>query len=269
MFDTGIFSRDCAGIRRQSPLILNITNYVAMNFSANALLAVGASPLMSKESEEVEELVNSANALVINIGCLETSDLEAMERAACISHTNGKPWVIDPVGVGLSRLRAETTLRLIRKYRPSVIRGNASEIRFLAGDSSIQKGVDSSFDSTEAVEHAASLALETGAVISVSGAVDYITDGTDIIEIRNGSPMMSKVTAMGCTATALTGAFLAVDQDPMQAAAGAMAFMGIAGEYAEKVSSGPGSFAAAFIDCLDALNSDNISENIDYEQRTI
>lgn len=266
MFNTGNFSRDCAEIRRQSPLILNITNYVAMNFSANALLAVGASPLMSKEREEAEELANSARALVINIGCLETADVAAMERAAAVAHGSGKPWVLDPVGAGLSRLRSETALRLIREYSPSLVRGNASEIMFLAGLGRHGNGVDSLQASEEALPSAVSLARSTGAVVAVSGATDYLTDGERVTSIGNGSAMMSAVTAMGCTASAICAAFLSVNDRHLEAATNAMALTGLAGEIAAGICKGPGTMSAAFLDALYGIDAAKASESIIYEE---
>lgn len=221
-----------------------------MNFTANALLATGASPLMSFFKEEMEEMVGVAAALTVNIGCLDAEEIAGMKVAAATACRLGKPWVLDPVGVGASKVRTGTALEMIRSYHPSVIRGNASEIMCLAGEQISSKGVDSSNSSSDAVLAAKSLAQASGAVVSVSGAVDYITDGTKVESIANGSPLMAKVTAMGCTATAITGAFVAVDSDPFTAALNAMALMGVAGEMAAGRSRGTGSFAVEFLDAL-------------------
>lgn len=266
MIEHGTFTEDCLRIHRQFPLVHNITNYVAMNLSANALLAIGASALMSSEPEEMSEIVTTCDALQINLGCLEKRQVEAMVVAARTANALGKPWVLDPVGVGISRLRTETTRMLIARYNPVVIRGNASEIMFLAGADAIPRGVDATTESHLAVEHAVRLAKETGAVVSVSGLVDYITDGTEIFSIFNGSPMMSQVSAMGCTASAITAAFLAVDDIPLYAATNAMALMGIAGERAAAESAGPGSLVANFIDLLAGLDPEEAANSIRYEQ---
>ncbi len=250
MSHLGKFTDDCRLIRATAPLIHNITNYVAMEFSANALLAVGASPLMSSEPEEMEEISGISSALVINLGCLEKRQMEAMRIAAEAAHGSGKPWVLDPVGAGASRLRTDTAIELLRRFRPSVVRGNASEIMVLAGASSRPHGVDSADGSLEALEHAKAVANEYGTVVSVSGPVDYITDGESVASIHNGSPLMPCVTAMGCTASALTAAFLAVDSDSLSAASCAMALMGVAGERAVAESDGPGSLRVRFIDTL-------------------
>ena len=250
MSHLGKFTEDCRLIRATAPLIHNITNYVAMEMSANALLAVGASPLMSSEPEEMDEIAGISSAIVINLGCLEKKQIEAMRIAAEAAVTHVKPWVLDPVGAGTSRLRTDTALELLSRFRPSVVRGNASEIMALAGASSRPHGVDSADGSLEALEHARSIAKKYGTIVSVSGPTDYITDGKAVVSIMNGSPMMPSVTAMGCTSSALTAAFLAVDDDPLSAASCAMALMGVAGEKAAADSDGPGSLRVRFIDTL-------------------
>lgn len=262
------FINDCARIRRQSPVIYNITNSVAGNFSANALLAIGASPLMSSEPEDAKEIMDSAAALVVNTGSLDQFQAEAMARAASAAHALGKAWVLDPAGVGLSRFRKFTADTIIKEFHPTLIRGNASEIMTLAGASVASRGVDSANDVEEAVEYAVRLARESGSVVVVSGAVDRITDGAELACISNGSPMMPGVTAMGCTASALAAAFLAVDGSAFDAAVNAMALMGIAGERAAALSHGPGTFAVNFLDCLYGIDPIKDSESIRYEKRT-
>lgn len=254
MFNLQSFTEDCLSIREQSPLVHNITNYVAMNIAANALLAIGASPLMSFCKEEMEEIVSISSSLVINIGCLDQNEIEGMHAAAATAHKLGKPWVLDPVGAGASTLRTQTSMELIRKYKPAIIRGNASEIMCLAGEEIKSKGVDSSASSSSAIEAAKSLALSTGAVVSVSGETDYITDGTRVGTIANGSPLMPKVTALGCTASAVTGAFAAISNDYFNAALNAMALMGVAGELAAEDCPGTGTLALRFIDNLSKLD---------------
>lgn len=250
------FQEDCRQVRAASPLVHNITNYVAMSISANALLAAGASPLMSFEPDEMEEIVTISSALVINIGCLDKVQIEAMRIAAATAHRLGKPWVLDPVGAGASRLRTQTCLELAERFHPTVIRGNASEIMALAGAAVRSRGVDSSEESLTAVEYARKLARTYSTIVSVSGPVDYITDGDDVVSLSNGSPMMPAVTAMGCTASALTGAFLAVDPDPFSAACCTMALMGVAGEVAARGCAGPGTLALNFIDTLATIDPD-------------
>lgn len=253
MIDTRKFTGDCLAVRKESPLVLNITNYVAMNFSANALLAIGASPIMSVCREEIEELVHLCSSLVINIGCPDPVQVEIMKLAARIASSAGKPWVLDPVGAGASRFRTMTGLSL-GESGPSVIRGNASEIMALAGMDIRSKGVDSSCCSDMAVEAAKAMAERYGTIVSVSGPVDYITDGSRVETVSNGDMIMPRVTAMGCTASAITAAFLAVDVDVLAASVNAMLMMGLAGEAAASHSRGTGTFAAAFIDELSNFN---------------
>ena len=262
MSHLGKFTEDCHRIRQTSPLIHNITNHVAMEISANALLAIGASPLMSSEPDETEEIVSLASAVVINIGCLEQRQIEAMKKAADAALKLGKPWVLDPAGAGASRLRTDTAMELMDRFRPAVVRGNASEIMVLAGGSARPHGVDSSDDSLMALEHAGKIAKQFGTVVSVSGPTDYITDGENVASICNGSPLMPSVTAMGCTASAITAAFLAVEKDAMSAATCAMALMGVAGETAAAHCEGPGSFKVKFIDTLYNLKPEEAGKMI-------
>ena len=262
------FAVDCRRIREQSPIILNITNYVAMGISANALLGVGASPLMSSEPEEMKELTTLASAVAINLGCLESTQIKAMDLAAETAAELGRPWVLDPVGFGASRLRNCTAMRLAEQFHPSVIRGNASEIMAMAGAAVRPHGVDTADCSNAAAEYAVTLARRLGTVVSVSGPVDIITDGRDIVRIYNGDPMMPKVSALGCTASAITAAFLAADSNALDAAAGAMALMGIAGEQAAAASAGPGSLPANFIDALHSISPDDEFNRIRYEQES-
>ncbi|HMO51640.1 MAG TPA: hydroxyethylthiazole kinase [Kiritimatiellia bacterium] len=245
---------DVASIREKNPLVHNITNYVVMNNTANALLALGASPVMAHAADEVEDMVALAStaggALVVNIGTLSPAWVTAMEAAMTSASAHALPVVLDPVGAGATPYRTETCRRLLAAARPTVIRGNASEIMALLGAGAATKGVDSTQDSDAARESARSLARERGCVISVSGAVDIITDGTEEIEVAAGHPMMTRVTGLGCSASALTGAFLAVNASPLHAAAHAMAVMGICGEIAATRAQGPGSLQVAFIDAL-------------------
>ena len=233
-----------------------------MSINANALLAIGASPLMSFCPEEMEEIVAISSALVVNIGCLDRQEIEAMKIAARTADHLGKPWVLDPVGAGASRIRTQTALDLIRESHPTVIRGNASEIMCLAGEEITSRGVDSSALSSDAVEGAKALALSSGAIVSVSGPVDYITDGTDVATISNGSPLMARVTAMGCTASAVTGAFIAVGDDTLLAARNAMALMGVAGERAAARAAGTGTLELNFIDELSTYDPADYAQSI-------
>jgi len=261
MLSAETINEDLKAIRLKSPLVHNITNYVVMNNTANALLAAGASPVMAHALEEVKDMMTIASSLVINMGTLSTLWVEAMISAGREAIRLDKPVVFDPVGAGATPYRTSVANSLIKECRPSIIRGNASEILALAGHTETTKGVDSTASSTGAVQAAWKLAHEADCIVSLSGETDYITDGKSIIAIKNGSPLMPKVTGMGCTASALTGAFVAVNRNYLCAAAHAMAVMGIAGEIAASRSAGPGSLQLNFIDVLY-----NISF-IDLEQR--
>lgn len=240
-------------LRERAPLVHNITNYVSMDIVANALLAVGASPLMAHAVDELDEIVGLAGAVVINIGTLDPPWIRAMEHAAVRAATLRKPWVLDPVGAGASGLRTSTSLALARR-RPTVIRANASEILALAGAERATRGVDSTRASADARGAAEVLAKELGCVVAVTGAVDYITDGSRMLKVENGHPMMARVTAVGCTASAMVGACVALaPDDPLPATAHALAIIGLAGERAAGAASAPGSYRVALIDALHEL----------------
>ena len=240
-------------IREKHPVVHNITNYVAMNFTANALIAVGASPVMSFYPDEMEEIVSSSDSLVVNIGCLDGELLSAARIATSAADKQGKPWVLDPVGAGLSTARTANSLELAMDFHPSVIRGNASEILSLTGAGTGTRGVDSTVSSSSAVEAGKRIARMVHCVVSISGDKDYITDGEIVEEIVGGHPLAGKVTAMGCCASALIAAFLAVNHDSFAATSQASRLMkevcGIAG----KDSSGPGSFQIRFLDELSSF----------------
>ena len=219
-------------IREQAPLIHNIANYVSMEVVANCLLALGASPAMVHAEEEVEDFVGIARALVINIGTLSPPWVAAMQRAARRTRELGKPWVLDPVGCGATPYRTRVAAQLV-ELQPSVIRGNASELLALAGAAlGPTKGVDSTHSAEEASEAAADLARRAATVVAVTGAVDRITDGERWLRVSNGDVRMTRVTALGCSASAVIGAFLVVESDPLVAAAQGLSVFGLAGERA-------------------------------------
>lgn len=241
-------------IRKKSPLVHNITNYVVMNNTANALLAIGASPVMAHAVEEVEDIVSISSALVINMGTLSPKWIEAMEAAMKKANELKKPIVFDPVGVGASNYRTSTALRFVENFTPTVIRANASEILALAQVNSNTKGVDSTTNSENAIEAAQSLSKKFGNTIVVSGATDYIVTGERVDEVHGGSPLMQKVTGMGCTSTSIVGACVAAQSDYHLAAINAMEIMAKAGTIAAEISNGPGSFQLNFIDALYELS---------------
>ena len=248
-----------ARLRATGPLVHNITNYVVMNTTANALLAVGASPAMVHAVAEVEDFTAISQALVVNIGTLSPTWVEAMRIAAARARADGTPWVLDPVGVGATPYRTGVAAELAR-LRPTVIRANASEVLALAaelsgGAAAAGRGVDSTHASDDVLEPARRLALETHAIVAMTGAVDYVTDGDRVTAIRGGDPLMARVTGLGCTASALVGAFLAVaDGDPFGATVAALTVLGVAGELAAEGAAGPGSLQLRLLDALHTLD---------------
>ena len=251
---TDRIGRVLEAIRAQRPLIQNITNYVVMNTTANALLAVGASPAMVHAAEEIDEFVAISSALVVNIGTLSTPWIAEMHQAARKASELGKPWVLDPVGAGATRLRTETA-RALLEHRPSVVRGNASEIMALCGGTGTTKGVDSTKASDAALDAAGRLSQLTGGIVVVSGAVDYVSDGNLVRSCANGDARMTQVTGLGCTHSAITAACLAVEKDQVTAALAACAILGVAGEIAAAETNGPGSLQVAILDRLADLDA--------------
>lgn len=248
-------------LRQQQPLVHNITNYVVMNFTANILLAIGVSPVMAHAENEVAEMADIASALVINIGTLEDSWVQSMLVAAKAANRKRIPVILDPVGAGATRLRTETARQLLEQTRISLVRGNASEIKALAGASDGAKGVDSIATVDQAREPAMQLADRYQLPVVVTGAQDLITDGRQTLLVNNGHPLMGRVTGTGCGATALIAAFAAVEKDLPLAAASALACYGLAGEQAAARSSGPGSFIAHFLDHLYNISPEELASN--------
>jgi hydroxyethylthiazole kinase len=237
-------------VRKKSPLVHNITNYVVMNNTANALLALGASPVMAHAEDEVQDMVKIASSLVINIGTLSEKWVNAMKMALKQANMMKKPVVLDPVGAGATPYRNRVVAELLETGVFSAIRGNASEIMALVSATHRTKGVDSTHSSDSAVGAGQMLSREYGSIICVSGAVDYIISSKQIIKIMNGHPLMPRVTGMGCIATALVGAFIGIEENTLHAVTAAMAVMGIAGELAVSMSNGPGSLQMHFLDKL-------------------
>lgn len=257
------FIENFRAVKEKAPLVHNITNYVAMNFSANALLAIGASPVMAHGIAEMEEMTSIAGALVINIGTLDEAWIDSMLTAGKIMHKSSGIVVLDPVGAGATSYRTKTAWKIIDECHPNIIRGNASEIMALLNADIKSKGVDSSCCSDDAVDSAIKLAHRTGATVVVSGEIDYITDGDRVETIRNGSNIMPLVTAMGCTASSMIGAFSAVNKDDLFGASlYAMAVMGVAGEIAAKKSVGPGTLLTNFIDTLYTITEEQLINTI-------
>lgn len=235
-------------LRLTKPLILNITNYVTMDIMANGLLALGATPLMSVCDDELTELIQLAHTVNINIGTLDLELIYRCDLAANLAKQYQKPVILDPVGAGASRIRTETAKHLLPFA--NIIRGNASEILSLTNEPANTKGVDTTHHVTQVKQHALQLAHQYQNTIVVSGAIDYITNGSDEAEVTFGSPLMTLVTGMGCTLTAIIAAFHAIIQDPFQASVLATHYFGWCGELAATTCDHPGSFRIQFIDAL-------------------
>ena len=247
-------------IRNEKPLVHNITNYVVMNFTANALLAMGASPVMAHAVNEVEEMVGLAKSLVINIGTLSDPWIEAMFLAGKEANRLGVPIVLDPVGSGATSFRTNTFKRLIKELKILIIRGNSSEILSIASDKTKTKGVDAVHNVAEASLSARNLATEYGCTVAITGPVDLITDGKLVIRCSNGHPLLGMVTGTGCTATATIAAFAAVTKNSIEAASAGLAFFGLAGEMASARTSAPGSFMISLIDALYEITPDQFEK---------
>lgn len=248
-------------VRSQRPLVHNVTNYVVMNWTANCLLSVGASPIMAHAAEEMEAMTDLAHALVINIGTLSEPWVRSMEIAMKRVREKCKPIVFDPVGSGASTYRTETARRLLSDFSPTVIRGNASEIISLSNGQDRGKGVDSIDSSKSALDAAKSISAQFDCVVCVSGETDYIVEKSQVAAVKNGHPLMTRVTGMGCASTALIGAFLAVYDSPFEATVAAMAITGIAGEIAANRSTGPGSFQIHYLDALYEMSAEVIHDH--------
>jgi len=247
-------------LRTKRPLVHNITNFVVMNSTANALLACGASPVMAHAQEEVEEMVSLAGALVLNIGTLTPYWIDSMLKAGKRANEINIPIILDPVGSGATRLRTESAKRLIDSLSIQVVRGNASEVLSLAREGSRTKGVDAIHSVDEAADEAIVLARELNTTLAITGEVDLITDGMRVYMVHNGHELMGYVTGTGCMATALIGAFLAVDRHAVEAATTALAYFGLAGERAATGVKAPGSFHVALYDALYTIDEKALQE---------
>jgi len=242
-------------IRAQHPLVHCLTNHVVKNFTANVLLALGAAPAMVEHADEAEEFAAMASALLVNVGTLDEPQMAAMLRAIPSANKARKPWVFDPVAVGPLTVRTHFAHEILSQ-RPTLIRGNASEIIALAGQAGRGRGVDSGDTAEAALTAAKALATHSGGAVLVTGPVDYATDGTAIVACANGHQLMTRVTGVGCAQGAVAAACCAVADSPLAAAVAAATLMGIAGELAARVSVRPGSFAEALLDSLDQLDAD-------------
>lgn len=247
-----------AALASKRPLVHHITNYVVMNLTANVTLAMGASPVMAHDNAEVEEMASFASALVLNIGTLSPRWIDAMLLAGKKAKACGVPVVLDPVGAGATALRTETCRRLLAEVKPDLIRGNRAEVTVLAGAAAAISGVDSLETGAEPVDLYRKLARDTGAVVCVSGASDFVTDGATAYRVDNGHPLFTRVTGMGCSATTAVGVCAAAGLPLLEAATLAMGVFGGCGEEAASASNGPGTFVPALIDSLHRVSAGGV-----------
>ena len=247
-------------LRENSPLVQCITNEVVSNFTANVLLSVGASPAMAAVPGEAGPFASIASAVLINLGTPASEQREAMREAAQVAHTAASPWVLDPVAVGALPIRTAAAAELC-DLRPSVVRGNASEILVAAGEGTGGRGVDSTDGVDAALPAARSLAARIGGVVALSGPVDAITDGERVVRIANGHPYLTQITGGGCALGAVIAACISVDSDDhLAATVAASTLYTVAAEVAAERAFGPGSFGVAFVDALAGLNAQQIRE---------
>ena len=244
-------------LRERAPLVQNITNAVATNFTANVLLAIGASPAMVDIPTEAEHFARIASGVLINLGTPHEEARKAMPGTASAAREAATPWVLDPVAVGTLPVRTSLARELVA-LRPTIVRGNASEILSLAGLGEGGRGVESTDSPEGALAAARSLARDHGAVVAVSGPTDVITDGRRVVRLQHGHPFLTKVTGAGCALGSVMAAFASLDGDPLVAAVSASAVYTIAAELAAEKSTGPGSFATEFLDELANIDADTI-----------
>ena len=246
-------------MRERKPLVHQITNYVVMNETANATLAIGALPVMAHAIEEVEEMASVAGALVLNIGTLSAPWIDAMLLAGRAANASGAPVVLDPVGVGATTFRTDTAKRILDEVDVAIVRGNAAEVAALAGIEAEIRGVEAIGAARSGGEIARTAAATLGVVSAVTGPVDHVSDGTRTSAVANGDALLATITGSGCISTALTGCFAAV-RPPLDAAAFALAALGVAAEDAARDAAGPGTFHARLYDALHALRSQSLDE---------
>lgn len=264
--------QDVLAVRTRNPLVHSITNLVVMNYNANVLLALGASPVMAHALEEVDAMASIAQALVVNIGTLDPAWVESMKRATATARARGIPVVLDPVGAGATAYRNQAVSEIISVGPPTIIRGNGSEVMSVAGQSAATRGVDSAASSDSATDAALRLARAHNATVCVSGADDHVIDAKGRwVVLSNGHPWMTKVTGVGCSATAMIGAFAAVQPDAWRATAAAMAYLGVVGEWAaERVQAaggGVGTYQVALLDGLFLVDEATFMSRLKLAQR--
>ena len=256
-------------VRQQKPVVHHLTNWVTIYDCAQVVKTLGASPVMAHAPEEVAEMAQIASALVLNIGTLTVDFVEAMKLAAQSANKKGIPVVLDACGAGATALRDRKCLELLNEVRIDVIKGNASEVARVSGESVKTRGVDATEVSGDLVLLAEKLAAQRKATVVITGKVDITTDGRQTHLVKNGHPLMARVVGTGCMAASVIGAFAAVESDLSLAAACALAIYGIAGEVAAEKASGPASFKERLFDCLYNLDRESVDrmQRIETSQR--
>jgi hydroxyethylthiazole kinase len=258
---TGTPGQTLARLRDRKPLVHQITNYVVMNETANATLALGALPVMAHAREEVEEMVALASALVLNIGTLSPHWVEAMLLAGKAANAREVPVVLDPVGAGATRYRTDTVKRILDDVKVTVLRGNQGEVATLVGVEAEVRGVESIEVGGDAADLARAAGGSLSLIASVTGPVDHVSDGTRVLAVANGHELLAAVTGTGCMSSAITGCFLAAKPDlPLEAAAEALAAFGVAAEDSAVEAKGPGSFHVGLYDALAGLQPETLDE---------
>ncbi|WP_339063362.1 hydroxyethylthiazole kinase [Tepidibacillus marianensis] len=248
-------------VREKKPLIHHLTNLVVTNFTANGTIAYGASPIMANALEEVEEMVSVSNGLVINMGTITSDMVKAMLLAGKKANQVGVPIILDPVGVGATSYRTNTIFEMLEQFKPTVIRGNTAEMARLADVPWEIKGVDSVDDQEgDRLEIATRVAKKYRIIAAVTGKEDIVTDGKQVAFISNGHPILSEVTGTGCLVTALIGATIAAEENPLIATIAALTYYGFAAEKAAIVTEKPGTFAVQLIDEIYQLDLNEMSE---------
>jgi hydroxyethylthiazole kinase len=260
--ETEIFVQVLVKVRDQKPVVHAITNSVTASEVATALHATGARPIMAFALEEVREITSRADALALNLGTPTPERIEAMILAGREANAQNHPVLFDPVGVGASRFRIESSTRILSEVRATIIRGNQAEIGFLAGMGGHLAGIDAIKGPEDVYRAAEHLSRKMGVVVAASGPQDWVVASGRKVVVENGHPMMAQVTGMGCMLTAVMGAFAAVERDPLVAAVSALTFFGLAGEQAALRTEGPGTFKSVFLDTLFSLTPDQMRKGI-------
>lgn len=242
-------------IKNINPIILNITNLVVQTQTANALLAIGASPIMCTEINELNDILSFTHAVNLNLGTINRHQLLLIHETSRIANTKRIPLILDPVGAGATDLRTDTALHLLERYNITILRANAAEVLALDKQSQHTNTIDSKANVLDALPSAKRLSKQYQCIVIISGETDLCIQNETHHELHGGNALMSKTTGMGCVATALCAAFTALEKDPLHAAISCMTLMNQAGERAAKQSPGPGTFATAFIDALYQLTN--------------